>query len=514
MDTPPGPTDPTGIDMDISSPPASPIEVPSSPDELSTAFDTQPRRLGRSVQPLPSVARKRPTDAANLSPPQRLPPLSGPFTFTSRTSFPTTALPQVASCDEAVSIARDMLIQASTLADTKHRQSMLLDLLEVFRDFTENGRVNKHGVSLLASQVSNLETVSRSLGTKVKQLQKPTPETISSKTTPSTSMTSTLTPPAAKARTPGPMSYAATASNGEPKTSDWQLIAKKKTPPPSPKNSLSTRQLVLVQDQPATFNSLELRNAFNRSFADKGVTGPVVASVTPSAKRNIVVTTTPTYNAKYLLEHQSIWKSLTSFKEALPIQPWFKVVVHNIPTSFVTNESLEILKSEITAFNKGFKIVGNPYWLTSKDRRTVQQSGSVCIAFATEQEAQRAIKSRLYLLGISVRVEKLHSTPASSQCQKCQRFGHTEARCAISTACKFCAEPHPTSLHKCNSCGAKGRTCVHTVPLCVNCKGAHTADSKECDTFKATLHPHRSVETPDDTPWSQFGQNAPSTRVW
>ncbi|KAF1946963.1 hypothetical protein EJ02DRAFT_298521, partial [Clathrospora elynae] len=178
------------------------------------------------------------------------------------------------------------------------------------------------------------------------------------------------------------------------------------------------------------------------------------------------------------LENQEIWESVTYFKAALPIQPWYKVAIHNIPTSFYTNECLAILKSEISTFNKGFEIVGNPYWLTKEDRRREQQTGSVCIAFATEQEAQRAIYNKLYLLRISVKVEKMHSTPASTQCQNCQRFGHTEERCSNGIACKICPEPYPTRLYRCNTCSTKGRTCLHTVPVCVNCKGAHTADNR------------------------------------
>ncbi|KAF2627117.1 hypothetical protein BU25DRAFT_491615 [Macroventuria anomochaeta] len=41
----------------------------------------------------------------------------------------------------------------------------------------------------------------------------------------------------------------------------------------------------------------------------------------------MVLTTTPTFTAKYLLEKQDIWKTITHFKEALPIQPWHKVVL-------------------------------------------------------------------------------------------------------------------------------------------------------------------------------------------
>ena len=82
-----------------------------------------------------------------------------------------------------------------------------------------------------------------------------------------------------------------------------------------------------------------------------------VALVTPLAKGNKIVTTTLAFLAKYLLENQEIWKDITEFKAAQPITPWFKVVIHKL----LTNHSLEVLKEEIKIFNKGLKVVGNPF---------------------------------------------------------------------------------------------------------------------------------------------------------
>jgi hypothetical protein len=505
MDIPQDPG-PESLDfpMDLEPPgrPSTPTRLPiifsSSPDQLADLMPdirTRPRvRFAPTAERNPTgpnrsllnsnLPQKRPTstpEAPRPAPTQTRTPedlCPGPtlneFSFTAQRLAALT--PRATSAEEAIAIARNMVIQASSLVSCTKKQSQLLDLLEVFRDFTENGRVNKHGLSVLASQVASLETVSRTIGTKIQQLHKPT--------TP----TSTTPPqPTPKPPPPASTSYAATAARAQPTTSDWQQVTKKKTTAAPIKNSLSDRQLVLTLDQYAPFNSLALRNAFNQAFANKGVNSPVIASVTTSKRQNIVLTTTPNFNAKYLQENQEIWSRIVQFKDALPIQPWYKVAIHNIPTSYHTNESLAILKSEIATFNKGFQIVGNPYWLTREEKRMDQQTGSVCIAFATEQEAQRAIRNKLYLLGISVRVEKLHSTPASTQCQNCQHFGHTELRCSGSIACKICAEPHPTRLHKCNTCNTKGKACVHTVPLCINCKGPHTADSKLCDTYKATV---------------------------
>ena len=257
-----------------------------------------------------------------------------------------------------------------------------------------------------------------------------------------------------------------------------------KKAPQKAKPSLKERQLVLVnQGGPAAFDALRLRNAFNQAFTGKGgVQSPVVASVTLSSKGNKVVTTTPAFTANYLLENQSIWKDLVAFKAAQPITSWFKVVIHKLPT----NHGLEVIKEEIETFNKGLKVVGNPFWLTPESKRGQQSYGSACVAFATEEEALKAIRGKLYILGESLRAEKLRVINNSKQCSKCQGFGHPEARCAR-VACQMCSEAHHTSLHKCKSCPTKGKACVHTIFKCVNCSKPHAANSHECDILQARI---------------------------
>jgi hypothetical protein len=70
---------------------------------------------------------------------------------------------------------------------------------------------------------------------------------------------------------------------------------------------------------------------------------------------------------------------------------------------------MQLVVDEITTFNQGFKPIETPYWLTSEAKRANQLAGSVVVAFATESEATRAIRHRLYIGGASVRVEKLYS---------------------------------------------------------------------------------------------------------
>lgn len=450
--------------------------IPNSPDPLAPFPQTPIFLRNRTSSTVP---QKR----TNTSPgQQRRPVAPGNFVFSAhRASQPK---PTISTVTEGIQLARNALVQAANISTSNEQQTQLLDLIEIFRNFTETGRVKKPETAILASQISRLETVSKTvtkaLNSQAKSIQKPSLQTQTNGPL--------LQTASQQAHTASPASYAAAAAKDIPKTTEWTTVPSRKKAPISitPKNSLSSRQLVLVQGNPSSTDSLILRNKINNAFANKGVTSPVVVSASRSKKENIVLTTTPTFNAKYLLENIDIWKHIVQFQEALPITPWHKVAIHGIPTSL---ESLDIIKSEISTFNNGLQIVGQPYWLSHESNRREKVAGSVCVAFASQKDADYAIRNRLYLLGLSLRAEKQHSTPPSTQCQRCQRFGHAEARCRNLPACKICSEAHQTQQHKCNTCNAKGKACIHTVRKCVNCKEPHTADNKECETYLATKDP-------------------------
>jgi hypothetical protein len=141
---------------------------------------------------------------------------------------------------------------------------------------------------------------------------------------------------------------------------------------------------------------------------------------------------------------------------------------------------MELVIDEIQTFNKGLKPIGTPYWLTTPEKRANQRAGSVVVAFATTEEASKAIRNRLYIGGISVRVEKLHSTLPTTQCTKCQGFGHLDQYCKRQPTCRLCGDKHTTTQYIYNTCTAKGTKYAHLVPKCSNCKGSYTSDYKLC----------------------------------
>ena len=58
--------------------------------------------------------------------------------------------------------ARDLLIRAYTITQTRDKQARILDLLEIFREYIEQRRI-RYTSTILTSQVANLEQTARKI---------------------------------------------------------------------------------------------------------------------------------------------------------------------------------------------------------------------------------------------------------------------------------------------------------------------------------------------------------------
>ena len=89
-----------------------------------------------------------------------------------------------------------------------------------------------------------------------------------------------------------------------------------------------------------------------------------------SLGQNIVVTTTSLFSADFLLEKQPIWEHIIPFKTAQKDKPWYKVILHSIPTvDFNTPNGMALVIEEIKTFNQGLVPIRASYWLTSDEKR-------------------------------------------------------------------------------------------------------------------------------------------------
>ena len=149
-------------------------------------------------------------------------------------------------------------------------------------------------------------------------------------------------------------------------------------------------------------------------------------------------------------------------------------------------KSLKFLKEEIETFNP-IKIQGLPRWISSSEKRYNLQTRFGFIVFAVENEkkGQEILKQKEILIaGVAAKVVKYLKISPTTQCINCQKFGHIGDRCSTK-ACQFYTATHLSKDHSCFTCKITGKSCKHTTPLYINCKGKYFATSKDCETLKA-----------------------------
>ena len=422
-------------EMDIDNYPITPTQNDSTP----------------SVLEIPILPNKRPAD------------FSPETTYRGRNPFQnaTSLKPVAKNAEQAIYWARDLILQASTMAESHVSQNKLLELLDVFRDYTEKGRiVNQVADKLSAKLAYHSATLANASQQATKTLKKAT------------------TTIAAPANTQKPASWAAVAAKNTDQ--DWTTVQQRKKTKPTNKKPRSYYQMLLTLAEGQPTNPLVVRNKINQAFEKAGVKGPVIKEISITKKNNLILTATDGYSGDFLLQQINVWENQLQVKKAQPLESWTKLVVHRVPTTFEGAETLQILHSEIPTYNRGLSIVGNPLWI-SKNWKS-KPTGSIVIAFKTEEEAKR-IGNRITILGQSLTTEKYRQVPLTAQCSNCQGFGHNSNRCKNPPCCQLCAQNHATTQHYCSICKTNGRVCQHTLPKCKNCKEPHFANSKDCEIF-------------------------------
>jgi hypothetical protein len=303
----------------------------------------------------------------------------------------------------------------------------------------------------------------------------------------------------------------------QPEVQNWTKVinprreragtSKKTSPSPRNKNKANSklalsRRCTLLQArnvQANEFSSIIIRDRLNTAFNKNGIEGLVVLAVNLSVKGNLVVTTTPEFNTDFLSQNETIIKGVLPLLIGIQKgEPWYKVAIYGIPIcEFNTPEGMDLIVSEIKTFNKGLTPIGRPYWATSQESRNsgLVRTGTVIVAFPTEEQAKKAIYNRLYIAGSSTKVAKYIATPSTAQCIKCAGFGHSNLLCKREVKCILCAKGHALNQHKCLICKNTGIKCIHLIPKCANCNSTtHSANSKLCDIYIAIKN--KAIATP------------------
>jgi hypothetical protein len=199
---------------------------------------------------------------------------------------------------------KDLLIKATGLTKEYDKQTRLLDLIEIFREYAEKRKVLKTS-NIIVSQIISLENTTRRMESKTKELVQTAPKNRTMAQIVSIDLKST------------PIS---------PKPEEWTLVEKKKQYQTSKTAKIALnvyKHLILVQpkDQNLDFSPLTIRNKLNLAFASKGIKDPVIALITKTLGGNLVITTTPTFLAAFLIEKKTIWDGIVPYTRIQQDEP-------------------------------------------------------------------------------------------------------------------------------------------------------------------------------------------------
>jgi hypothetical protein len=158
-------------------------------------------------------------------------------------------------------------------------------------------------------------------------------------------------------------------------------------------------------------------------------------------------------------------------------QRWSRYVVNGIPTTTTPDDARE----EIEMLYPAAKLAKAPRWLNTAENRQEKAASSMVITLVG-----RTKLTKMLLFNRECDVREYIPFRDTTQCSRCQLFGHPAALCKAAPACAVCAQPHLTHHHPCTIPGCpKGRRCTHPPLCCALCQQPHKATDRSCPIYLA-----------------------------
>lgn len=251
----------------------------------------------------------------------------------------------------------------------------------------------------------------------------------------------------------------------------------------------------------------EIHSIINRTLYAAQVPAHIrIQKVRRNYQDTLTVTTTPKCSGNMVLKYKDMIISVTRKADPDIIdlttnKTWQRVKLHGVLLSrYFTRDSsgLDKLRSELEAENDGMKIPLAVRWLARTEiiyqRWSNKQIDSSSVTFAVKGEGfvEKMIRDGVRVCGRWMRVTQYVQVGPGALCTACSAWGHIEERCAfLSMArCVWCSGLHRTKFQKCDVAGCtrpQGTPCQHMTFRCPNCKGPHSAISKECPAKRSAM---------------------------
>ena len=377
--------------------------------------------------------------------------------------------------------ARDLLVEAYKLTEDRAEQTNLLDLVEIFRKFTEKGHLGPLTTAVLNHQSAALpqpqpqqppqsQTVAITTETTTTLTPKPTPAS-NAQPTYAEKLKASL-PPSTSQSKPEPISLQGITQQPITNSKDKAQAS----PIPFSQNLDKIITLVTVRGSSLPrYQATEIRDKLNRVLGRRAI-----ARVHTSPHHNLVLTCLEA-TADEVLESLTQWKPIFEgwpISEVQRVNNWPKLVVHGVPTCI----PITSFKEEAEDYNPGLQIQGAPRWLLKEQKKA---HSSVVFTVKSQEERQLLNKTGIIIGGMLLRVVNYQSKTHKTQCRNCLKFGHHASVCRSQPVCAICRSSHATDKHHCATCQSS-HGCTHFAVKCVNCHSpSHNALQKHsCEVFK------------------------------
>jgi hypothetical protein len=152
-------------------------------------------------------------------------------------------------------------------------------------------------------------------------------------------------------------------------------------------------------------------------------------------------------------------------------------LLHGIPTHL----SISDISDSITANYPQLVQGQTPRWLTPPERREYKACSTIVMTLTGDVKKDAIGRQNLIVCNRECQVDDYIAYGRTTQCRKCQAYGHPAALCRNNSCCAVCAGPHETREHPCTlpTC-KKGPTCTHPPIRCANCNSPHKASDPNC----------------------------------
>jgi hypothetical protein len=252
------------------------------------------------------------------------------------------------------------------------------------------------------------------------------------------------------------------------------------------------RTIVIERDGtalPDDTNHLHIRDAVNTAIKKQ-----LISTIEFTPNHHVLLITkdntpasTVLKNHRFVIE-EAIRATIPAASGLRKDEVWHKVIIHGIPTT----TTFPTVQAETEAFNPGTHLPRPPRWLTTEAQRQNKAASAMVLTIAGKDPTDKALSRGLSLFGRKFKVQRYLTFGPDTQCSRCLKFGHHPTQCTKTQHCAICSQEHPAHLHTCgrSDCPTKGKPCLHTTILCLNCGNNHLATSKDCPTY---LHAHQAA---------------------